>query len=141
MHRVTLQMDCRRPFIYGGEHQLFVVSLLELLCVPWYGRVCLVILCFCCFSLLAVITIVNCISVKLATRVMVFFTVAKLLALVMIIITGLVRLGQGWLNIYMSFIIRQYVECTAPLFHIFCSNLVYFYINFCRCHNFSSTRS
>lgn len=43
----------------------------------------------------AVITIVNCVSVKLATRVMVFFTAAKLLALVMIIITGLVRLAQG----------------------------------------------
>ena len=45
---------------------------------------------------IAVITIINCISVKLATRVMVFFTAAKLLALVMIIITGLVRLGQGY---------------------------------------------
>ena len=49
------------------------------------------------FLLIAIITIVNCVSVKLATRVMVFFTAAKLLALVMIIITGLVRLGQGML--------------------------------------------
>ena len=40
----------------------------------------------------------NCVSVKLATRVMVFFTAAKLLALVMIILTGLVRLGQGTLQ-------------------------------------------
>lgn len=65
----------------------------------------------CYLFFIAVITIINCISVKLATRVMVFFTAAKLLALVMIIITGLTRLGQGE---YMVNFMCQQESCTPP---------------------------
>lgn len=39
--------------------------------------------------------LVNCASVKAATKIQVVFTAAKLLALVIVIITGIVRLGQG----------------------------------------------
>lgn len=39
--------------------------------------------------------LVNCVSVKGATNVQVFFTAAKLLALAIIIVTGFVKLGQG----------------------------------------------
>ncbi|XP_028410019.1 b(0,+)-type amino acid transporter 1-like isoform X1 [Dendronephthya gigantea] len=45
---------------------------------------------------IAIITIVNCLSVKLAARVQVFFMAAKLLALALIILTGIVRLFQGY---------------------------------------------
>jgi L-type amino acid transporter 9 len=38
---------------------------------------------------------VNCYSVKMAARVQVVFTAAKLIALLIIIFGGLVRLGQG----------------------------------------------
>ena len=41
------------------------------------------------------IVFVNCISVRLALRVQMFFTVAKLSAIAMHIVTGLVKLGQG----------------------------------------------
>lgn len=41
------------------------------------------------------ITAVNCFSVKLAARIQVVFTAAKLLAIAIIIIGGIVRLGQG----------------------------------------------
>lgn len=47
------------------------------------------------FSIIGLIVFVNCVSVKLALRVQVFFTVAKLAALAMLIITGLVYIGQG----------------------------------------------
>ena len=41
------------------------------------------------------ILIINCSSVSLAARVQVIFTVCKLAALAMIVITGFVRLAQG----------------------------------------------
>jgi len=44
---------------------------------------------------LGVIVFVNCASVRWATSMQVVFTAAKLVAIVMLIITGLVRLGQG----------------------------------------------
>ncbi|XP_057290970.1 b(0,+)-type amino acid transporter 1-like isoform X5 [Hydractinia symbiolongicarpus] len=44
---------------------------------------------------LGIIVFVNCASVRWATSVQVIFTATKLLAIVMLIITGFVRLGQG----------------------------------------------
>lgn len=44
---------------------------------------------------IAVILVVNCLSVKWATLMQVFFTAAKMIAIGMLIITGFVRLGQG----------------------------------------------
>ena len=46
-------------------------------------------------NITAVILIINCSSVSLAARVQVIFTVCKLAALTMIVITGFVRLAQG----------------------------------------------
>ncbi|XP_057290967.1 b(0,+)-type amino acid transporter 1-like isoform X2 [Hydractinia symbiolongicarpus] len=44
---------------------------------------------------IGIIVFVNCASVRWATSVQVIFTATKLLAIVMLIITGFVRLGQG----------------------------------------------
>jgi len=42
-----------------------------------------------------VILFVNCASVKWATRMQIIFTAAKMIAIVMLIVTGLIRLAQG----------------------------------------------
>ncbi|ELU01370.1 hypothetical protein CAPTEDRAFT_199564, partial [Capitella teleta] len=49
-----------------------------------------------------VLTVVNAVDVKWATRVQDLFTVAKLLALVLIIITGFVQLGRGKYEHFLS---------------------------------------
>ncbi|XP_065065024.1 b(0,+)-type amino acid transporter 1-like isoform X6 [Rhopilema esculentum] len=45
---------------------------------------------------IGIICFINCASVKWATRIQVIFTAAKLAAIALLIITGLVRLGQGY---------------------------------------------
>ena len=47
------------------------------------------------FHFSVTVTLVNCASVKLAARVQVIFMIAKLAALAIIIIGGIVRLAQG----------------------------------------------
>ena len=42
-----------------------------------------------------IVTAVNVFSVKLATRVQIIFTAAKLLAMVVIILGGIVKIAQG----------------------------------------------
>ena len=44
---------------------------------------------------LGIITFVNCASVKWATRMQNVFTAAKMVAIIMLVVTGLVRMGQG----------------------------------------------
>ena len=67
------------PFFPGCQSEPFINPMLKCLAA----------------CVLLVVLFVNCCSVNASTRVQVIFTVAKLLALVIIILTGLVRLGQG----------------------------------------------
>ena len=53
------------------------------------------------FIFSVILTVVNAVDVKWATRVQDIFTYAKLLALVLIILTGFVQLGRGKLLIYL----------------------------------------
>lgn len=50
---------------------------------------------FPCIYFSGVINFVNCASVKWAERMQIVFTVAKMLAIVLLIITGIVRIAQG----------------------------------------------
>ncbi|EDO41148.1 predicted protein [Nematostella vectensis] len=46
-------------------------------------------------SALGVITIVNCASVKWSSRIQIAFTVGKMIAILMLVLTGIVRIAQG----------------------------------------------
>jgi len=46
-------------------------------------------------AVIVLVVTINCISVKLSTRVQIFFTGAKLIAIAMLVTTGIVRLVQG----------------------------------------------
>lgn len=82
-----------KPALFGVISLSFGIYSLE----PFFGDCeipdvlvkLLAILCMC------IVAFVNCYSVTLANKVQIVFTVAKLLAIIMIIVGGVVRLAQG----------------------------------------------
>lgn len=60
-----------------------------------YDRATLCCMLFTWISSPVLITLVNSLSVKLASYVQIFFTVAKLLIILIIVISGMVLLAQG----------------------------------------------
>ena len=58
---------------------------------------------------------VNCYSVELAARVQVIFTVAKIVALVVIIIGGFVKLGQGEFEVLGNILSNVYSSIMAAI--------------------------
>jgi len=91
-------------FLYAYTQILVVrpaqISIISLICgnyimvaavgenIPMYAKIIAA-------GIIALILLVNCLSVRGATVVQVVFTAAKLLAVIMIIVTGVVRLVQG----------------------------------------------
>nr|XP_026695925.1 b(0,+)-type amino acid transporter 1-like [Ciona intestinalis] len=52
--------------------------------------------------LILIVVFINCASVKLSTKVVTFFGIGKILSLIIIIIAGIVRLGQGYTQNFQS---------------------------------------
>nr|KAG5709025.1 hypothetical protein BaRGS_004664 [Batillaria attramentaria] len=82
-----------KPALFGVIALSFGIYSLE----PFFGSCevpdilvkIIAILCMC------IVAFVNCYSVKLANKVQIVFTVAKLLAIIMIVVGGAIKLGQG----------------------------------------------
>lgn len=60
------------------------------------------------FVYLVILTFVNCVSVKWATKVQDVFTVAKVFALVLVVLTGIVVLAMGNLSDECFFFLEFY---------------------------------